>query len=309
MERGAVLIPRRKGTSMRSTLSIFGVFVSFLGAACATPRPGDSPTSASRKPAAVQTERGLSQVNAGDVSAQDDPSFPSYTRAKKSAFARADDTVRFYYLTQADSMNPKNRDHLVRHAVRGSDRDECRIASAVSDFKVITNPADRLAVVYLQGDVIYGAYKSANPSYEYSSRCSAGPVETDFLHNYVTKNSAGKYNYWTYLPTEEEIPGQAVSFFAIVANPTPNLLISTGSGSSFISGRADTLELNPCFGIKGKPYRSFVAFFRHGKTGKIGWINPSDPGETHKNESPKSFPNILSFMQENGLSKDGRRCL
>jgi hypothetical protein len=265
-----------------------------------------TPVRNSRVPAS-EAVKGIAQVDY--AYAPEFPLMPYYANnSKKVEGARPDDEAQAYMITKPDSRNPHNSDHFQRVFMNGHDTGECSIGSAVKDFKVVTNPADKYAALFVQGGLIYGVYKSKPYPYQYTPGCSAGPAEIDLVDTYVVQDSSGKYQYWTYLPAAGENPESSLSSFMITANPTPNLVVNSGNGQHGVIGSTDELKLNPCFHIAGKPYQSYVAFFKRMDDNKIAWIDPADPQSAYKNKTDKAYPNVLAFLREMNISLDGKTC-
>ncbi len=273
-------------------------FVAIATTACATP------TTLVKRTIADVDVRGIEQV---DYAYVNDGTATKSEQPKKLLSGRPDDTSDYYYITKANGLNPNMGNRLTRHYTNGNDKDQCTIASSVSDFKIITNPASRFAAIYVQDGSLYGVDKSDAypPGYHYSPFCVTGPSKTEWMGGGVVKDSAGRYQYWTYLPAPGENAEHSLSHLVLEANPSTNLVIYTADGKESVIGVIDQLALNPCFHIRGKPYQSFVAFVHYKNGHRVGWIDPANPHDSDKTETSKDVGSIADFMATNHLSSDG----
>lgn len=281
--------------------------------ACATPRSTPLVGEPIRTPAATEVS-GIAQV---DYEFPKTTEYPPFTLARKIQSGRPDDTSQFYFISKPNGMNPNNVDHFSRIYTDGradgkGDSDTCRIASAVQDFKTVTNPEFRFTAVYLQKGNLYGVYKSEpyRRPVEYTPFCTTGPTKTESLAGNVVKDANGKYQYWTYLPGPTERAEQALALFYLSATPSTNLTVYSGDGRSSTVGTLDEAQINPCFHMKGKPYQSFVLFTHYRNEMKVSWTDPASPHDTYKNKSQERFTSINEFMKKMKISNDGgKTCL
>jgi hypothetical protein len=293
---------------MRSNLFASSFLVlAAAGAACSTSPSAvtkvDGPSSFADRDPASETVSGIAQI---DYEYPHEARIPSYTSARKISASRPGDTSQYYYVTKANGMNPHMGDRLARIYSKNGDPGECTIASSVTDFKVVTNPASRFTALYVQDGSLYGVYASKEypPEYQYSPYCLAGPSKTDWLGGTVVQ-IAGKSQFWTYLPGPGEDPETSLAFFLLAANPSINITFYSGDGQKSSDGVIDQVVLNPCFQVKGKPYNSFVAFTHYKNDRRVACIDPAHPHDSPKNRTPNDVGTIASFMLKQKISADG----